>query len=91
MSRLISGFLFSVGVLGMLGATYFAIALRNYGDYTNQNGIVWPFLAVFIVIALLFCEVWRGSLGKISKKLLVVEFVAVVACILWFILSRSSL
>lgn len=85
MSRLLGGIMFSVGVIGLLAATYLAIALRNYATYTNQDSLVWPYFGVFLVISLVLCEAGRNSLKAISIKLLIVELLVLSACIVWFL------
>lgn len=77
--------MFSAGVVGLLAATYLAIALRNYANYTNQDSLVWPYFGIFLVISLLLCEAGRSSLKAISRKLILVELLTLSACIVWFL------
>lgn len=77
--------MFSAGVIRLLAATCLAIALRNYTNYTNQDSLVWPYFGIFLVISLLLCEAGRSSLKAISRKLLIVEFLTLSACVVWFL------
>lgn len=87
MTRFVGGFLYFAGIVGTFAAAYLASALRNYVDYTNQSGYIWPYFAGFLAIAMLLCEAGRSSFDTLAKKLLLIQVTALTFCIIWFILS----